>query len=336
MQRIFIILLIGSSLLLGCDSDSGPQFEGPVPYELQIPEGFPDMPIPKDNPMTEAGVALGKKLFFDPILSIDSTVSCASCHAPSAGFSDLEQFSEGVAGKTNRNSMPIINAGWMKTLFWDGRASSLEDQARHPVENEVEMGETWKNVVQKLQRHPEYPLLFSEAFGTTKINTKLATMAIAQYERTLISADSKYDRYRAGLATFTELEKRGFNLFFSEQADCFHCHGTKLFTDNRYHNNGLEDYYHDIGLAEITERPYDTGKFKTPTLRNIAATAPYMHDGRFNTLEEVVDFYNEGTMAPETIDPLIGPNRRLNLTPEDKAALIAFLKTLTDEAFLSQ
>ena len=334
MARLLFILIVGTSLFSGCDS--GPQAEGPSPYVLEIPEGFPDMRIPEDNPMTEEGVKLGEKLFFDPILSIDSTVSCASCHAPSAGYSDISQFSEGVAGVTNRNSMPIINAGWMKSLFWDGRASSLEDQAKHPVENKVEMGERWKHVVSKLQRHPEYPILFSEAFGTTKITTSLATKAIAQYERTLISANAKYDRFRAGKVEFTEQEKRGLNLFFSEKADCFHCHGTRLFTDNRYHNTGLDDNYKDMRLADISQRPHDMGKFKTPTLRNITVTAPYMHDGRFNTLEEVIDFYNEGTKAPETIDPLIGPNRRLNLSEEDKAALIAFLKTLTDEEFLSQ
>lgn len=332
MSRLLVILII--SVQLGCDS--GPPNEGPTPYRLDIPEGFPDMVIPAENPLTEEGVALGKKLFFDPILSIDSTVSCASCHAPSAGFSDTEPFSRGVAGVTNRNSMPIINPGWMKSLFWDGRATSLEDQALHPVENVVEMGESWPHVISKLQRHPEYPLLFSEAFGTTQITTTLATRAIAQYERTLISANTKYDRFRAGLSLLTEEEQRGFDLFFSEKADCFHCHGTRLFTDNRYHNNGLDNYYDDLGLAEISEKPYDAGKFKTPTLRNIAVTGPYMHDGRFETLEQVIDFYNEGTQAPETIDPLIGPNRRLNLTEADKQALLAFLNTLTDPEFLSQ
>ena len=318
----------------GCDNTL--REDGPTPFALVIPDGFPDMEIPEDNPMTVEGIALGKRLFFDPILSIDSTVACSSCHAPASAFSDVMDFSPGVAGVTSRNSMPVINAGWMKTLFWDSRAVSLEDQARQPVENEVEMGETWDHVVEKLQRHPDYPTLFNEAFETTKITAELATRAIAQYERTLISSNSKYDRYRAGQAVLSAEEALGLELFFTERADCFHCHGTRLFTDNRYHNNGLDEFYADAGLAEITQKPYDVGKFKTPTLRNVAVTAPYMHDGRFETLEEVIDFYDSGAQPSENIDPLIGPSRRLNLSSEEKAALVAFLHTLTDSDFLSQ
>ncbi len=286
--------------------------------------------------MTEEGIALGKRLFFDPILSIDSTVACASCHAPSAAFSDVLAFSNGVAGTTGRNSMPVINAGWMKTLFWDGRAISLEDQALGPVQNKVEMGEEWDHVVQKLQRHPDYPDLFYEAFETSTISADLTAKAIAQYVRTLISSNSKYDKYRAGLVELTAEEALGLELFFTERADCFHCHGTRLFTGNRFHNNGLDEFYEDTGLAEMTQNPYDVGKFKTPTLRNVAVTAPYMHDGRFETLEEVVEFYDSGAQPSENIDPLIGPNRRLNLSPEERAALVAFMNTLTDTDFLSQ
>ncbi len=330
---VTLIVAPGMGLLFGCDTSA--ETEGPTPYTLIIPEDFPNMEIPVDNPMTEEGIALGKRLFFDPILSIDSTVACASCHAPASAFSDQLAFSKGVAGETGRNSMPVINAGWMKTLFWDGRASNLEDQAGQPVVNEVEMGENWDRVVEKLQRHPEYPTFFAEAFGTTVITEDLATKAIAQFERTLISSNSKYDRFKAGLTSLTEEEEKGRQLFFTERADCFHCHGTGLFTDNRFHNNGLEEFYEDAGLAEITLKPYDVGKFKTPTLRNVAVTAPYMHDGRFETLEEVINFYDNGSQPSENIDPLIGPNRKLNLTDEEKAALVAFIKTLTDPDFLS-
>ena len=323
-----------AGLLIGCDgAGSAP---GPTPYSLAIPEGFPDMVIPADNPMTEEGIALGKRLFFDPILSKDSTISCSSCHTPSSAFTDPVAFSDGVAGQTGRNSMPVINAGWMKTLFWDGRAVSLEDQALQPVENETEMGETWDNIVIKLQRPPAYPALFDAAFGSNAITNDLAVKAIAQYERTLISSNSKYDRFLAGEIDLNEQEKLGRQLFFTERADCFHCHGTRLFTDNRYHNNGLDEFYEDLGLAAITKNPADVGKFKTPTLRNIAYTAPYMHDGRFETLEEVIDFYNEGAQPSVTIDPLIGPNRRLNLTQTEKDALITFLKTLSDPGFVGQ
>lgn len=334
MIRSLIILTLVAGLFAGCDIAS--QKEGPTPVELVLPESFPYMKIPEDNPQTEEGIALGKRLFFDPILSIDSTISCASCHAPSAAFSDLTAFSEGVAGKTDRNSMPIINAGWMKSFFWDGRVMSLENQAKHPVENKIEMGERWKHVVEKLQRHPDYPSMFREAFETTQITTDLATKAIAQYERTLISSNSKYDKYRAGQTLLTEQELLGLDLFFTEKADCFHCHGTRLFTDNRFHNNGLDEFSEDGGLAKITKHDSDWGKFKTPTLRNVEVTGPYMHDGRFETLEEVIEFYDSGAQPAATIDPLIGAGRKLNLTEEEKAALVAFLKTLTDTAFISQ
>lgn len=331
---VYIVLMGCLGLFSGCDGTS--TASGPTPYVLEIPVGFPDLEIPEDNPMTEEGVALGERLFFDPILSIDSTIACASCHAPSSGFSDPLAFSDGVAGQTTRNSMPIVNVGWMKTLFWDGRVGSVEEQALKPVENVVEMGENWDHVVMKLKRHPEYPALFDGAFETDEITADLATKAIAQYERTLISSNSKYDRYKAGEVELSGMEVLGMNLFFTERADCFHCHGTSLFTDNRYHNNGLDEFPEDLGLAAITNQPFDVGKFKSPTLRNIEFTGPYMHDGRFETLEEVIEFYDSGVQPSETIDPLIGKNRKLNLTPQEKAALVAFLKTLSDPAFLNR
>ena len=329
LRGLLIVLLV----CVGCDT-SAPVSE-PTPYTLNIPQTFPDMIIPPDNPLTEEGIELGKKLFFDPILSVDSTISCASCHPPANAFSDPLAFSKGVAGETGRNSMPIINIGWMETLFWDGRAISIEDQALQPIQDEIEMGETLEHVVIKLKRHPEYPSLFDAAFQTTSISPELIAKAIAQYERTLISANSKYDQFRAGMATLTPEEELGMNLFFTERGDCFHCHGPRLFTDNRYHNNGLDEFPEDLGLAAITGRPFDAGKFKTPTLRNVEYTAPYMHDGRFQTLEEVIDFYDSGTQPSETIDPLIGRRRQINLTPEEKTALVAFLKTLSEPGFLN-
>ena len=326
-------MLVVLLLCIGCDTTE--PISEPTPYILDIPNAFPIMSIPPGNPLTEEGVALGRKLFFDPILSIDSTVACANCHTPAASFSDPLAFSEGVSGVTPRNSMPIINIGWMPTLFWDGRAISAEDQALQPIENEIEMGETLDNVVIKLTRHPEYPTLFNEAFQTHVITPGHIAKAIAQYERTLISTNAKYDQFKAGNATLTEQEELGRTLFFNERGDCFHCHGTNLFTDNRFHNNGLDAFPEDLGLATITGRPFDIGKFKTPTLRNVEYTAPYMHDGRFQTLEEVIDFYDSGTKPSETIDPLIGRRRQLNLTPEEKSALLAFMKTLSDPGFLN-
>ena len=181
-----------------------------------------------------------------------------------------------------------------------------------------------------------YPSLFDAAFLTTSITPELIAKALAQFERTLISVNSKYDQYRAGTATLTPEEELGMNLFFNERGDCFHCHGPSLFTNNRYHNNGLDEFPEDPGLAAITGHPFDAGKFKTPTLRNVEYTAPYMHDGRFQTLEEVIDFYDTGTQPSETIDPLIGRRRQINLTSEEKAALVAFLRTLSDPDFLTR
>ena len=329
LRGILIVILLCS----GCDATT--PTTAPTPYVLDIPESFPTMSIPSDNPLTEEGIELGRKLFFDPILSIDSTISCASCHLPSAAFSDPLAFSKGVAGETGRNSMPIINIGWMRTLFWDGRALSVEDQALMPIQDEIEMGETLDNVVVKLTRHPEYPDLFDAAFQSRTITPELIAKSIAQYERTLISANSKYDRFKEGRATLTAREELGRSLFFNEKGDCFHCHGTSLFTNNRYHNNGLDEFPEDLGLANVTNHTFDAGKFKTPTLRNVEHTAPYMHDGRFQTLEEVVEFYNSGTQYSETIDPLIGRRRQMHLTDEEKAALVAFMKTLSDPSFLT-
>ncbi len=330
---LFVVLLV-SCTGAGCDTQRS-EPSGPTPLELELPEYLPVMFMPADNPLTVEGVALGRRLFFDPILSVDSTVSCASCHDPASSFSDPKTFSEGVAGRTTRNTMPLINLGWMRALFWDGRARSLEEQALQPVEDETEMGETWENVVRKLQRHPQFPVLFADAFETEIISVELVVKAIAQYERTLISSGSKYDRFLAGDAELTDQEALGFELFFSERADCFHCHGNNLLTDNRFHNNGLDEFPGDVGRAGATGRSFDAGKFKTPTLRNIAFTAPYMHDGRFQTLHEVVDFYDSGTKLSETVDPLIAKrSRNLELTDEEKRALIAFLETFSDPGFI--
>ena len=324
-------------LLYACSGDSPthPADTTPptTPYTLEIPAGFPPMDIPADNAMTVEGIALGQRLFFDPILSIDSTKACASCHALESAFSDPDAFSEGVAGRTGRNSMPLANVGWTPDLFWDGRAPSLEAQALQPVENAVEMGESWDHVVEKLERHADYPALFAQAFDAQPITADLVVKAIAQYERTLISAASKFDRVMAGAAEFTAQERMGLDLFNSEKAECFHCHGTLLLTTNAFHNNGLDEVPDDSGRAMVTGSLYDAGKFKAPTLRNVEYTAPYMHDGRFETLEEVVEFYNSGLRNSATVDPLMLSGTAIVLTPEEKAALVAFMKTLSDPAF---
>ena len=309
----------------------------PTAFTLVSPDGFPDIEIPADNPMTVEGIALGRKLFYDPILSADNTQSCSSCHAQGLGFTDNgHQLSVGIDGlEGKRNSMPIFNAVWATTLFWDGREPTLEAQALKPVTDPLEMHNTWPDAVTSLQADADYPDLFKGAFETDTITKDLVVKAIAQFERTLISANSTYDQ--VGLAGLSPAAQRGFDIFFTEKGDCFHCHGTVLFTDNDFHNNGLEALTPDIGRAEVTGLDQDFFKFKTPSLRNVEFTAPYMHDGRFYTLEEVIDHYSEGLVFSQTIDPLmknVGQGG-IKLTDEEKQDLIAFLKSLSDTEFLT-
>lgn len=339
LQTLFCFLATLTAGLAGCDGSdpAGAERNSRQPYRLELPAHFPD-PVPTpDNPLTVEGVELGRRLFFDPILSVDSTVACASCHLPDAALSDPERFSKGVAGRTGRNSMPAFNLLWADAFFWDGRAPSLEEQALQPVQDPVEMGENWDNVVGKLKAHPEYPALFAAAFDGP-ISKEQAARAIAQFERTLLSYNARFDRFLAGEIELTPLERRGFELFNTERTDCFHCHGGALATDNLFRNNGLDADPSDAGLAAVTGRAADRGKFKTPSLRNVEYTAPYMHDGRFATLEEVLDFYSSGTQAGRTTDPLIAIAAQERdgapFTREEKDALIAFLKTMSDPDFL--
>jgi cytochrome c peroxidase len=320
----------------------------PTPQPLNIPTIFQENiispVIPIDNPQTVEGIALGKKLFFDPILSADNTQACASCHKPQNAFTDNARFSIGIDGLAgNRNSMPLFNLAWNydENFFWDGRVFSLEHQALEPVTNPVEMYNTWEIVISRLQEHDLYPELFNEAFGNVPITKELATKAIAQFERTLISANSKFDRYSLGEATLTPQEQNGLNVFMDEtRGDCFHCHGNPnnpLWTDNIFHNNGLDATITDLGLGEVSGDPADNGKFKSPSLRNLAFTAPYMHDGRFNTLDEVINHYSEGLQNSPTIDPLMKKVAEggVHLTPQDKLDLKAFLLSLSDPSFIN-
>ena len=347
-KKILMAGLFGL-LVFGCGDDgddpmpTGPTHPDitydPTPYDLKIPELFPIMEIPEDNPMTVQGVTLGRMLFYDPILSGDSTLACAGCHKQEFAFTDENRFSTGIDGLMgDRNAMQVINMGWVAKLFWDGRANGVADQALGPVENPIEMHDTWGNAVVKLTRHPDYPELFFRAFGTWDITKELTADAIAQFERTLISGSSRYDTVLdTSIPVFlTDEELNGFDIFNTEKGDCFHCHAGILFTDDLFHNNGLDAVQVDEGLGKVTGSAFDNGKFKTPTLRNIALTAPYMHDGRFETLEEVIDFYSEGLQFSETIDPLMKNVHEggIQLTPQEKSDLISFLHTLTDSAFI--
>lgn len=320
----------------------------PVPVSLEIPKIFKEKIIapliPANNPLTEEGIALGKKLFFDPILSKNNTQSCASCHDPKNAFTDSNRFSVGIDGKQGtRNSMPLFNLAWNfdERFMWDGKELSIERQAFSPVRNPIEMHSDWKNVAKKLQEHTQYPTLFQQAFGTSKIDSTLVTRALAQFERTLISGNAKFDRYLLGEVQLTPEELNGFNVFMDEsRGDCFHCHGSDdnpLWTDNQFHNNGLDETFTDLGLGAVTGDPNDNGKFRSPSLRNLRFTAPYMHDGRFATLEEVVNHYSEGLKKSTTIDPLMKKVNQggVQLSEKDKADLIAFLLSLSDTDFVT-
>jgi len=291
------------------------------------------------------GVSLGKRLFYDRILSVDNTKACASCHMPQNGFSDSNKFSIGVSGNFgNRNSMPLINLAWNfdDKYFWDGRALGLEHQALEPVTNPIELeNPSWSDVEDRLNNHPEYPNLFNQAFGTSTITKDLVTKAIAQFERTLISGNSKFDKFLNGEATLTAQEQEGLNVFMDEErGDCFHCHGNPnnpLWTDNQFHNNGLDATFTDLGLGAVTGNPNDNGKFRSPTLRNLAYTAPYMHDGRFLTLDDVIEHYSSGLQNSSTIDPLMKKVEQggVQLSEEDKNNLKAFLLSLSDPSFIN-
>ena len=347
-------IILGLGILLtmtsvSCESDTAvieptqPVDYIPTPYTLEIPDRFPQMPIPEDNPMTVEGIALGRKLFYDPILSKDNTVACGSCHSQEFAFSDKGlRFSKGVDDQEgDRNAMAIFNLGWNVNFFWDGRSPQLEDQALGPVPNPVEMHLSWVDAAVKLNDHDEYPTLFNQAFGTKVIDSSHVAKAIAQFERTIISGNSKFNQKERGAYFFTPEETRGETIYFTEEGDCFHCHGGPTLTFNSFHNNGLDETLTDLGLGKVTGNATDNGKFKAPSLYNIALTAPYMHDGRFATLEEVVDFYDSGVhQNSPNIDPNMrkanrGLDGKLNLSSEDKKALVAFLKTLTDEDFVN-
>ncbi|MBC3758268.1 cytochrome-c peroxidase [Hyunsoonleella sp. SJ7] len=343
------LILILLCITFSCEEESGSTaVSKPTPSPLQIPKLFSDNilnpVIPIDNPQTVEGIALGKKLFFDPILSVDNSQSCADCHAPENAFTDSDRFSDGVDGiRGNRNSMPLFNLAWHydETFFWDGNTFSLEHQAFVPVTDPIEMKSSWVNVEQKLQQHSEYPKLFEQAFGTSTIDSTLVTKAIAQFERTLISANSKFDKFLLGETELTPEELNGFNVFMDEaRGDCFHCHGSEknpLWTDNLFHNNGLDETFTDLGLGVVTGNPADNGKFRSPSLRNLKFTAPYMHDGRFANIDEVINHYSEGLKRSSTIDPLMKKIDQggVGLTEKDKADLKAFLLSLSDDEFVN-
>lgn len=292
---------------------------------------LPAIQIPAANAQFDAKVELGKLLFFDSRLSKDGSISCASCHVPAAGFSDPRQFSLGVGGKKGgRNAPPVLNAAYNHVQFWDGRAGSLEEQALGPMQNPIEMANTLEQAVKKLSKVKGYQTRFQAVFGHGPSADGIA-QAIAAFERTLISTNSPFDRYIAGdKSAMSEAAQRGLALF-QGKAKCVLCHNGPNFTDNKFHNIGVPQVgplKEDLGRYNVTKRNSDRGAFKTPSLRSVALTAPYMHTGGFKTLEEVMQFYDKGGETVQGKDMLM---TALNLTDQEEQDLIAFLKSLTGE-----
>ncbi|MFT7163035.1 MAG: cytochrome c peroxidase [Bacteroidia bacterium] len=358
MYKTVVVILLFSILLINCGSDPESISE-PTPFNLELPFYFnDDYEFPDDNPLTVEGVALGRMLFYEKKLSRDNSISCGSCHQQGKAFTDGMAFSTGIDGQqTTISAMSLVNMPWSSHFFWDGRSQSLEEQALEPIENPVEMDQSLEETVAKLQDTEPYPDSFFKAFGTTTITSKNIANALAQFQRTLISANSKYDQHLLGNDVLTEKEKLGMELFFTHPepslrgGNCGDCHVNILTSGvndgfDGFKNNGLDDENGlQEGLAAVTGLPSDRGKFKIPSLRNIALSAPYMHDGRFPTLEEVLDHYNEHINRSETLDPLIleasnesivpGQDIKLHLTEDEKEAIISFLHTLTDDEFIN-
>lgn len=315
-----------ASFLTACVIASASSISAGEKKLIDVPRGLPELSHPDDNPPTAEKIALGKQLYFDPRLSADKTISCASCHDPQKGWSNGEQFATGVGQlKGGRNSPTIINSAYNMFQFWDGRAGSLEEQALGPIQNPIEMNMTLDAVVGRLNKVEGYRRQFKKVFGSPEITSENIAKAIAAYERTVLSGDAPYDRYQEGdQEALSPAAKRGMDLFFGK-AHCSACHTGPNFTDNAFHNVGIgmDADQPDVGRQAISKLGGDRGSFKTPTLREIARTAPYMHDGSLKTLEEVVEHYDKGGIANEFLDEEIFP---LNLTEQEKQDLITFLK----------
>jgi cytochrome c peroxidase len=293
---------------------------------------FPAMPIPRDNPQSTDKTELGRQLFHDKRLSADDTISCSNCHIQKFAFSNApNRVSTGIRGqKGTRNAPGLGNIGYRRSWFWEGGAKSLELQAMGPITAHDEMGMEPDVLVRKLKSVPAYVEHFARVFpdGITMLNI---TRALASFERTLVTDNSPWDRYRQGdEKALSAAALRGMDLFFGEKGDCFHCHNGFNFTDEQLHNTGVHEVYKDEGLARITKNPADVGKFKTPSLRNLAMTAPYLHDGSMKTLQDVLNHYNKGGQANENADLLMRP---LGLSKQDMNDLIMFLNALSDTKF---
>jgi cytochrome c peroxidase len=314
-------------LLLGCAGEGAPP---PLPA---VPADFPELPAPADNVLTPQRIALGRRLFYDKRLSRTGEIACASCHDQAHGFADPHRVSVGVEGRTGeRNAPGLANLAWGTSFFWDGGAPTLEHQAIAPIKNPVEMDLTLAEANLRLAADPDVLAAFQQAYGEPPSEATLPR-ALASFVRSLVSGQSRFDRHRRGDTTaLDDAEKRGLALFEGERAECFHCHVGWNLTNNAFRNDGIAAGDPDLGRARLTRQDVDAGKFRVPSLRNVAVTAPYMHDGSLTTLEEVIEQYDRGGRGHPNTDPTIRP---LGLTAAEKADLLAFLRALTDEGFLT-
>jgi len=308
-------------------------FKSVTPLYLDVPKGWPKPHYDfSKNPLTEEGFQLGRHLFYDPILSRDSTISCASCHLQATGFTHVDHdLSHGIDGQIgNRNSLALINLAWSKDFMWDGGVNHLDVQPINPITSHDEMDEKLDNVVKKLQKSTNYQQLFKDAFGDSKVTGQRILKALSQFMTLLKSSNSKYDRVMRKEITYNEREQRGYELF---KIHCASCHKEPLFSSDQFEYNGLslDATLNDIGRMKITNKKEDSLRFKVPTLRNIQFTYPYMHDGRFKKLSEVVNHYNSlshNKLLPKEL------NKPMNLSDKDRVDLVLFMTTLTDNEFL--
>jgi len=332
-----ILLLIFSAILISYGLGSCRKNDNPNDLTLiqqEIPDHFPS-PLYRfaDNPLTKEGIELGRQLFYDGRLSLDGNFPCSSCHQQIAAFGTyLHDRSHGYNGShTLRNAPVLFNLAWQDKFHWDGAFSSLFDEAAQPINGHIEMAESFNGVVDKLQKDESYRKQFKKIFRSPFISAEQILKALAQFTGSMTSADSKYDRYKKGTATFTIQEEHGYQLF---QAHCNTCHPEPLFTDYSLRNIGLpvEPTLNDFGRLMVTHDPLDSLKFKVPTLRNVYISSNYMHDGRFNTLAQCINHYRTGIQQSATLDPLL--TNGIQLTDTEANNLALFLRTLTDSSFL--
>lgn len=332
--RICLLLFLGCLLVNACKK-SGDGNSGPHALDFPTPAGFPAPQYTfTGNPLTQEGFDLGRKLFYDGLLSKDGNFPCASCHQQFAAFATYDHpLSHGFDNQfTLRNAPGLFNMVWNKEMHWDGGITNIEVQPLAPLTAPNEMAEDINNVISKLQQDGEYKKMFAAAFGDETINSQRMLFAITQFVGSLVSANSKYDQVKQGQASFTLTEQNGYALF---QSKCTGCHPEPLFTDNSFRNAGLpvDSFINDFGRMRITNKPEDSLKFKVPSLRNVALTFPYGHDGRFSSITSVLDHYSSGIQTSPTLDPLL--KNKIALTNAEKFYVLEFLKTLTDSTFIS-